>query len=664
MIAVPAGRENVCSALTKRIDAWSTGSGGVVVISAEPGMGKTTLLDWMESKLASDHPGVVVRVDCRPPIGAINTSAIQPLQPFGAAIEKLYLQSGQAARKRLAVNIGMSVLASIPIAGDLFYAVKAISQDVNEYKRETAAMQEKKRSAVAECVTTLRTIAEKSPFILLVDEAQWSDSQSVEVIRQLVNTLGSTPLLIVWCVSPSMAQRSNLPLSMLLRSDDMRAATINLEPIGQEHVAAVVQQILPTAQIPDTVLKTIFDRSGGNPGIVTEYARFLQGAGHLRPDGTIDEHAFDSIKIDSTDHPATDVILRDITEDDAVLLSLCAAEGQEFTAFLQAALSNTDVLSMIRSLRRLQRTTGLIRSIGTRARYGVKTTAYEFEQSFPYTYFLHRPEYEERKNIHQRIAEILSREYASTQIDELRGQLAAHIAAHGAEAEDNVMVERMLTVMADEAERSGSHDIASYIHSEVLPPYAGLMSSAAVKGVDVKTGEDDAESDGSAYSTGQPLPVVVREISDAIVQGRANEARTAAIRTLETHGGLSRHERVLLTCLAARACVDLGMLDDADTFMRSVASLSDVSPSDHCYMKNVEGAIELARGNSAAASTCFHEAARLAENLPVNVRVMTLGNIILHLRAANDRSVDRYEHTVRRLASVHGWPGVRADLGL
>ncbi|MBK6420106.1 MAG: ATP-binding protein [Ignavibacteria bacterium] len=218
MIAIPAGRESVASALSKRIDAWRTGTGGVVVISAEPGMGKTTLLDWMESKLASDHPGVVVRVDCRPPIGAINTSAIQPLQPFGAAIEKLYLQSGQAARKRLAVNIGMSVLASIPIAGDLFYAVKAISQDVNEYKRETAAMQEKKRSAVAECVTTLRTIAEKSPFILLVDEAQWSDSQSVEVIRQLVNTLGSTPLLIVWCVSPSMAQRSNLPLSMLLRS--------------------------------------------------------------------------------------------------------------------------------------------------------------------------------------------------------------------------------------------------------------------------------------------------------------------------------------------------------------------------------------------------------------------------------------------------------------
>ncbi|HLP28581.1 MAG TPA: AAA family ATPase [Candidatus Didemnitutus sp.] len=663
MIAIPAGRESVASALSKRIEAWRSGTGGVVVISAEPGMGKTTLLDWMESTLAIDHPGVVVRVDCRPPIGAINTSAIQPLQPFGAAIEKLYLQSGQAARKRLAVNIGMSVLASIPIAGDLFYAVKAISQDVNEYKRETAAMQEKKRSAVAECVTTLRTIAEKTPFILLVDEAQWSDSQSVEVIRQLVNTLGSTPLLIVWCVSPSMAQRSNLPLSMLLRSDDMRAATISLDPIGPDHVASVVHQILPTAQISDAVLTTISDRSGGNPGIVAEYARFLQGAGHIRPDGSIDEHAFDSIKIDSSDHPATDVILRDISEEDAVILSLCSAEGQEFTAFLQAALSNIDVLSMIRMLRRLQRSTGLIRSVGTRTRYGVKTTTYEFVQSFPYTYFLHRPEYEERKNIHQRIAEILSREYATTQLDELRGQLAAHIAAHGAEAEDNNMVERMLTVMADEAERSGSHDIASYIHNEVLPPYSGLMGNTQAES-HVGVTDADIDSDGSAYSTGQPLPVVVREISDAIVQGRANEARTAAIRTLETHGGLSRHERVLLTCLAARACVDLGMLDDSDTFMRSISTLADISPSDHCYMKNVEGAIALARGNSADASACFHEAAHLAENLPVNIRVMTLGNIILHLRAANDRSVDRYEHTVRRLASVHGWPGVRADLGL
>ena len=121
----PPGREGACAALSTKIEAWRKGTGGVVIVSAESGMGKTMLLDWVEATLTADTFGAAVRVDCRPPIGAINTTAIQPLQPFGVAIDKLFLQSGHAARKRLALNIGMSVLASIPIAGDLFYAASA-----------------------------------------------------------------------------------------------------------------------------------------------------------------------------------------------------------------------------------------------------------------------------------------------------------------------------------------------------------------------------------------------------------------------------------------------------------------------------------------------------------------------------------------------------------
>ncbi len=662
----PPGREGACAALSTKIEAWRKGTGGVVIVSAESGMGKTMLLDWVEATLTADTFGTAVRVDCRPPIGAINTTAIQPLQPFGVAIDKLFLQSGHAARKRLALNIGMSVLASIPIAGDLFYAVKAISQDVNEYKRDTAALHEKKRSAVSECVSTLRTLAEKSPFILLVDEAQWSDSQSVEVIRQLATALTATPLLIVWAVSPTIVQRSNLALATLMRTDELRASTIHLEPVDLQHVLPVIQAIIPTANVPENIIATIFERSGGNPGIIAEYVKFIQGAGHLRPDGSFDERAFDSVKLVSSEHPATDVILRDISEEDSVTLSLCASEGQEFTAFLQAALTNTDVLTTIRTLRRLQNSTGLIRSVGARTRYGVKSTAFEFVQSFPFTYFLHRPEYEERKDIHQRIAEILSREYEATQIEELRGQLAVHVAAHSAEAGDNTSVERMLITAAVEADIHGASEIASYINEEILPIYASAFigqsfdESGSTIGVDHNTDADE----GKSLRTHQPIGVVVREISDAIIQGRASDARVAAIRVLETHSGLSRHERVLLTCLASRACIELSMVEDAEALMRPISSLSDISPADHCVMKNVEGAIALARGNTELAAMHLHEAARLAEQLPVHVRVMTLGNIIVHLRAIGDLSVDRYENTVRRLASVHGWPGVRADLGL
>ena len=653
------GREQVCQALTRHVDAWRNGKGGLVMVAAEPGRGKSATLTWLEETYRDS--ATVIRVDCHPPIGTLNTTAIRPLQPFGLAIDRLYVQSSQQARKRLALNVGMSLLSSLPIAGDLFYAAKAISQDVREYKRETAVLQEKKANAVQECASTLRAIAEKTPFILLVDDGHWSDPQSVEVLSTLVQELDQIPLLIVWTVEREISQQSNLPLETLMRNDVVRGAMQDLPAVSRDAVASIMHDALPSASIPDAIIDAVVQRSGGNPGIVVEYTRFLEAAGHVASDGTIDASVFDSIKLRASDHPTTDMLVSDISEDDAIVLSLCAAEGREFTAFLQAALNNTDVLSMIRTLRRIERTTGVIRSVGMRTRFGVKTTTYEFTDAFPYTFFVHRPEYEERKDIHQRIAQILQREYTATPHEELRAQLAVDIAAHSVEAEDTQMVERMLGVVAEHAGSSGTPELASYINTTMMPTLRGA--------VDIDDDGASATSESSAGTavgegTAQTFDHVVRTCTNALIQGRSAQARTTAVEALESMMGMSRHERIVLSCLIARADIDMGRLDDAQAVLNTVSSLPDVQLVDVCLIRNVEGILSHARGDHGTALQQLRDAARLAENLPAQSRIMTLGNIVLHMRSQNDPSVGRYETLLRNLITAHGLPGLRADLEL
>lgn len=651
------GREQTCSALARHVESWRAGKGGLVVLAADPGRGKSSILTWMEETYG--ETSTIIRVDCHPPIGSLNTTAIRPLQPFGLAIDRLFVQSSQQARKRLALNVGMSLLSSLPIAGDLFYAAKAISQDVREYKRETAVLQEKKANAVQECAETLRAIAEKSPFILLVDDGHWSDPQSVEVLSTLVHELEHLPLLIVWTVEREISQQSNLPLETLMRNDVVRSAMLDLPAVDRSAVASIMQDALPSATIPDPIIDAVFQRSGGNPGIVVEYARFLDAAGHVSSDGTIDDSVFDSIKLRSSDHPSADMLVSDINEDDAVILSLCAAEGREFTAFLQAALNNTDVLSMIRTLRRLERTTGVIRSVGMRTRFGVKTTTYEFTDAFPYTFFVHRPEYEERKDIHQRIAQILQREYTTTPHDELRAQLAVDIAAHSAEAEDTPMVERMLSVVAEHAHHAGTPEIASYITQMMMPAVRGSVDTD-----EEEPTTDRMQGEQVGEGTAQTFDHVVRTCTNALIQGRSAQARSTATDALASMIGLSRHERIVLSCLIARADIDLGRLDDAQATLNTVASLPDVQLIDVCLIRNVEGILSHARRDYATALEQLRDAARLAENLPAQSRIMTLGNIVLHMRSQNDPSVGRYETLLRNLITAHGLPGLRADLEL
>jgi hypothetical protein len=649
------GRADVCARLREDVLRWRGGHGNVILLRGEAGMGKGRMLTWLASEIGTE----AVRIDCRPPIGTFNVASIQPLQPFGNALEQLYLQSEQAAKKRLAVNIGMSLLASIPIAGDIFYAVKAISQDVNEYKRDTAALQHKKRAAVAECVDTLLRIAERQSVAMLIDDAQWSDSQSVDVLRQILSRIADVPLLIVWAVDPASVRRVNLPLATLLQEPSFIERTYTLSPLTLDGTKDVVRDMAPHAELSDRQWTMLHERTAGTPGIVHEYVTYLQRGGQFMADGTLAADALEAPGLKLSDHPATDVALHAIADDDAHVLTLCAAEGREFTAFMVAALMNVDVLTAIRTLRGVAHRTGMITSMGMRTRYGVKTTVYEFSQTAAYTHFLHYAEYEERKHLHQRIAEILSREYASTELDEVRQQIAGFIAAHSAEAEDTSTLERMLHVSADSADLMGADEVSAFIRSTLMTGTTPVPAETTMPEAAAPQSADGAV-DHAIRSTMQAL---LRSVADAIVRGSADAARRQSLAALADAGmTCTMSERALLHCLAARACIELEQWTDAETQLDAVDRLHELGQRERCTALNMRAALALRRGDHGMARTMLHEASRIASTLPANARIMTLGNIILTLRAAADPTVERYERAMRRLVSVRGWSGLRADL--
>lgn len=642
--------------ITTAIDRWRAGAGDVLVLSGEPGLGKSFILSWIES--LRDTSTTVVRVDCRPPIGTINTSAITPLQPFGLAVEQLYLQSEETAKKRLALNVGMSLLSAIPLVGDFVYAVKAVSQDVNEYKRETAALQQKKKAAVRDCIDTLRAVAERQPFILCVDDAQWSDSQSVEVIRQLIDEAGSHKILIIWACSPSVVRRVNTPLATLLRAPAVVERTTELHGVERSDVLGLVRSVIPAATVSDKTLDKLFERSAGTPGIIVEYVKYLQHAGYVGADGVVRDDGVDDLAVRASDHPATDIVLRDISEEDAVTLSICAAEGREFTAFLVAAVMNVDVVTAIRLLRRLAQQTGLIKSVGMRARYGIKTTTYEFTQAFAYTYFLHRPEYEERRALHQRITEILVREHDAASIDDVRHQIAAIISAHSAEAEDEQTTQRMLHESARAAEDIGADDIAVLIRTSLLK----ASTPEADESVSAETHQDVDIPTTASNGTSQ---IDLRSIADDIVQGNPLRAVTVCTALLQ-HSSASdmvHRERLLLRALAARACAEVDRFDEAENLLQ--AAEDDVTTADdRCILLNVRAAVALRNGHTDLATSYLREAAETSADSSRHLRLLTLGNVILAKRRRGDTDTDRTERHVRKLADAMGTPAIRTDLRL
>lgn len=646
-MTIPA-RADLAQVLNRALADLRTGRGSLLFLRGEAGMGKSHAVSTLaEAAKSTGQP--CVRVDCTPPIGSVQLASIQPLQPFGRAIELLYMESEQAAKKRLAMNIGMSLLASLPIAGDIFYAVKAITQDVDEYKRETAALQQKKRTAVVECIEALERAAHQQAFVLLVDDAHWSDPQSIEVLRLLAARITEIPMLLVCTVTSSLAERANVPLATLLR--DVPSLVHNLSPLSPQGVDEVLTSISPAVVATEQQRTFLYERTAGSPGILMEYIQYLRRTQQIAPDGAIAPSALDDQGLKLSDHPATDILLHDVPPDDAMTLALCAAEGRECTAFMVAALMNVDVLTAIRTLRRLEHSTGMIRSIGMRTRYGVKTTVYEFTQSVAYTFFLHYPEYEERRHVHQRIAEILTREHDASAIQEVRHQLAAIIAAHSLEIDDTVTAARMLQESYDGCLQYGSPETARVILQEYLqqPTFAELrMEPTATEPV----------GEGSSPAA---INERLRSAATALLDGAADRCLSQARMVLD-YPGCTTSERIEALCLAARACNEMGAAADAIAYVDQASQLPDVGLRDQCLLLNVRAVLAMQAGDVELARMLLHDAAQFAQRLSASTRILTLSNIMLLQQQTGEPVAEPFQRTVRTMVEDRSWSGFKRDL--
>ena len=119
----------------------------------------------------------------------------------------------------------------------------------------------------------LATISESAPLLIVLDDLQWADSSSCELLAFLVRQLRYHPVLIAGTcrdieLAPSHPLRS--VLNDLQR--DQVIETINVQPLTDEQIRALV------SGLPEPVVQRIQARAAGNPFFAEELARNVGAA--------------------------------------------------------------------------------------------------------------------------------------------------------------------------------------------------------------------------------------------------------------------------------------------------------------------------------------------------------------------------------------------------
>ena len=226
--------------LTELQDAWRQG-GQARVVSAPAGVGKSRLVRELGS-WALANGAVVLTGRCSP------SGQDVPLRPWREAL----LSAARAGRHP---DAGLDVFTP---------ALARLVPDWGEAAADGSPL------VLGEAVLRLLSswAATGAPTILIVEDLQWADRESLTVLEYLVDNLDDAPLLVVATVRDGEGGRGvDLAAELVSR----RAAfPLQLAPLADEEVLAVATSCLAGGELPDGVGPTLVARCDGVPFLVEE----------------------------------------------------------------------------------------------------------------------------------------------------------------------------------------------------------------------------------------------------------------------------------------------------------------------------------------------------------------------------------------------------------
>jgi class 3 adenylate cyclase/tetratricopeptide (TPR) repeat protein len=245
-----------------------------VLIMGEPGIGKTRHAAAAATEIHAAGATVVL-ARCPP-------ETIVPFEPWVRAIGELALAGDETWRNTLAGAAGPELSTLVPELG------QAAQHDKQASASETVTAEGARYRLLRGIGTALGCAAKDAPLYVVLDDAQWCDPASAQVLGHLLDSPPAGELaLVVTAREGEMGRRHPVSkaLSDLRRTGDL--VELRLTGLDAEGMAALVGAKVGRAITPALAAR-LLDRTSGNPFFAGELVRDLDGQGALRDSEALD----------------------------------------------------------------------------------------------------------------------------------------------------------------------------------------------------------------------------------------------------------------------------------------------------------------------------------------------------------------------------------------
>ncbi len=273
------GRDAELDRLTEAIAAAANGSGQIVSVMGEAGLGKSRLVD--EARQHSAAGGDKLRwLDGR----SLSYETDTPFAPFKGLLSAAFELPDDASPDARYAHMRQRLEALFPGHGGELAAFLAqplalpVPDEDSEWVKylQPPALRQRVFTVAADFFQALAT---EQPLALVVDDIHWIDPTSLALLESLFRLTEQEAILFMLAFRPRREDPSWTLHETAGRDHGHRYTAVSLRPLDDGQARTLVRNLLAVEGLPESLRQLMLDKSEGNPFFLEEVVRSLLDAG-------------------------------------------------------------------------------------------------------------------------------------------------------------------------------------------------------------------------------------------------------------------------------------------------------------------------------------------------------------------------------------------------